>query len=353
MNRDYYLDLARRGLRFVIGADLVLHEDADPERTRRNGEGLGRVVEKTARRQKSPLAIPLMDLRLEKLDLLGPLHLSEAEADAWKLAEPDEELFRALESAPAGFPELNRAQHEAVRYIDEQTDLLPVGMVIGPFSLTTKLMADPIAAVAMAGGGVTPDEEPQVRLLTALHALAERAVLRSAKAQLQAGARALLVCEPAANIVYLSPRQMRQGADIFERFVLGPNRRLKQTLKDGSADLFFHDCGELLTEMVRAFGEDLHPKILSLGSSRKLWDDAAVVPKDVVLYGNLPTKSFYSDAAMPVEEVLRRTRELIREMRKTGHAHILGSECDVLWVDGAADTIRNKVEAMQRHEVAQ
>ena len=66
------------------------------------------------------------------------------------------------------------------------------------------------------------------------------------------------------------------------------------------------------------------------------------------LYGNLPTKSFYSDGAMPVEEVMRRTEELIANMRACGHPHIVGSECDVLFVPGAADAIRAKVEAMMQ-----
>jgi hypothetical protein len=56
--------------------------------------------------------------------------------------------------------------------------------------------------------------------------------------------------------------------------------------------------------MVEAFAHRLRPVILSLGSSRKL------VPNVTVLYGNLPTKSFYSDGAMPVE-VMRRIRELV------------------------------------------
>jgi hypothetical protein len=67
---------------------------------------------------------------------------------------------------------------------------------------------------------------------------------------------------------------------------------------------------------------------------------------DVVLFGNLPTKSFYSDGAMPIEEVVRRTNELAANMKACGHPHILGSECDVLFVPEAADTIRKKVDAM-------
>jgi hypothetical protein len=70
------------------------------------------------------------------------------------------------------------------------------------------------------------------------------------------------------------------------------------------------------------------------------------VPEEVVLFGNLPTKTFYSDAAMPIEEVKRLTTETIHRMVACGHPHILGSECDVLHVPDAAGTIRRKVEAM-------
>ena len=95
----------------------------------------------------------------------------------------------------------------------------------------------------------------------------------------------------------------------------------------------------------------LRPVILSLGSSRKLWEDARLIPHDVVLYGNLPTKSFYSDGAMPVEEVIRRTRELVINMKACGHPYILGSECDVLFVPEAQEKIRQKVNAMMSEQV--
>jgi hypothetical protein len=98
--------------------------------------------------------------------------------------------------------------------------------------------------------------------------------------------------------------------------------------------------------MVEAFANRLHPVILSLGGSRKLWEDARLVPSDVVLYGNLPTRSFYSDGAMPVDEVLRRTAELVANMKACGHPHILGSECDVLFVPEAREAILAKVDAM-------
>ena len=98
--------------------------------------------------------------------------------------------------------------------------------------------------------------------------------------------------------------------------------------------------------MVTAFAQRLSPVILSLGSSRKLWQDALLVPSHIVLYGNLPSKSFYSDGAMPVEAVQRLTQDLLANMRATGHPFMLGSECDVLFVPDSAQTIQAKVEAM-------
>jgi uroporphyrinogen-III decarboxylase len=348
VDRRFYLDLAAGGLRMPIGADLVLHEQSDPQAILLDAVRLGKVVESASARYQTPLAFPLMDLRLEKADLLEFLGVPEREADLFHFHEsPSAEAVAAVKAAAGrAFSPRIAANQGAVRYIAEKTALLPVGMLIGPFSLMTKLVADPIAHVAMSGGGVTPEEDDGVRMVLHCLELALATVLRSAEAQIAAGAKAMIVCEPAANTVYLSPRQMRGGSNIFERFVLQPNRQLRELLGRHGVDLIFHDCGELLPEMVQQFAEQLRPAVISLGSSRNLWEDASVVPKDIVLFGNLPTKTFYSDAAMPLEEVRRRTIELKDRMAACGHPHILGSECDVLHVPDAAETIRLKVDAM-------
>jgi uroporphyrinogen-III decarboxylase len=217
-------------------------------------------------------------------------------------------------------------------------------MAIGPFSLATRLMADPITAAAMISSGAEADND--VALLWQCLQAAEAAVLRSVRSQIRHGAKAIMVCEPAASIAFISPRQIKSGSKLFERLVMEPNLRLKAALDQGGCDFIFHNCGELVDPMVKAFAHRLHPVILSLGSSRKLWNDARLVPADVVLYGNLPTKSFYSDGAMPIEEVIRRTNELAAKMKACGHPHILGSECDVLFVPEAQATIWKKVNAM-------
>lgn len=337
-----------------VGADLVLHEDPDPERTRNDGLALGRVVERTARRWNTPLAIPLMDLRLEKIDLLARIGVSQKDAEPFHFTAPLEEpallALCAGEATPACPGSVARDQ--ALDFISAIPDLLPIGMAIGPFSLTTRLMADPIAAAAMAGAGADPEDSAEVRLLWQCLRVAEAAVQRAVRSQIAHGARAIMICEPAACTAFLSPRQLKAGSGIFESLVMQPNLRLKAVLDEGGCDLVFHDCGELIDPMVEAFAQRLHPVMLSLGCSRKLWEDARLVPGDVVLFGNMPTKSFYSDGAMPVEEVVRRARELLEHMKACAHPFILGSECDVLFVPEARDTIQKKLDAMMATAIA-
>jgi uroporphyrinogen-III decarboxylase len=305
------------------------------------------VILQAAERFDSPLALPLMDLELEKLHLLSLLGVETDDPATWHmdaLASP--EAVARLDANLAGpLSARMEAVCGAIRHVAEHSDRLPAGMCIGPFSLVTKLLRDPIMPVAMSGMGLTAQDDGDIALLEQALELAVKVVERYIEAQAAAGARVVIVCEPAANVVYLSPKQMEAGSDIFDRFVLAPNRRLKATMDRCGVDLFLHDCGELTEPMVRKLAT-LEPVILSLGSSRKLWEDAALVPQDVVLFGNLPSKRFYSDTEITRAQVGEMADELAARMRATGHPFILGSECDVLSVPGCEATIAGKVEAL-------
>jgi len=349
MDRSFYLDLARQGLRMPIGTDLLLYESPDPDRIVRDGPALGRVVEAAARRYDTPLAFAHMDLMREKGSLLGlldipPDRIPTYHFDGCPGAETVERV-RARLDGPL-HPAL-QAHVDSVAYLAQRTDLVPIGMSIGPFSLTTKLLADPITPIYLAGMGATADEEAEVRAVETLLDLSLAMVLRTVGAQLAAGAKAVFIAEPAANSVFLSPKQLAAGADIFERYVTAPNRRIAALLAAHGADLIFHCCGELTDEMVGAFGS-LDPAILSLGSSRKLWEDARLVSPRTVLYGNLPSKHFYSDEVVSLDDVRRMACDLLAKMRAAGHPFILGSECDILHVPGHAETIQSKVDAFVR-----
>jgi uroporphyrinogen-III decarboxylase len=163
-------------------------------------------------------------------------------------------------------------------------------------------------------------------------------------AQIAAGAKAIILCEPAANKVFFSPNQLAESYEIFDRYVMKFNLALRDQLDARGVELIFHNCGELLDGMVSRFAQ-LDPVMISLGSSRSLWEDAALLPKTTVLYGNLPTKQFYSDRLISVEKVRELSDDLTSRMRQRGHPFILGSECDVLSVSGSEETIQKKVAA--------
>ena len=331
-----------------IGADLVLHQHAGAESILGDGARLGAVVAEAAAWFRTPLAFPLMDLRLEKAELLRFFGVPAAEVEKFHFAAAPTraqccEYARYVRDVEPG-PRV-AANLGALRFVAQQPGLVPIGMCIGPFSLTTKLMADPITPVCLAGAGIGAEEDEGVALLEACLELSLTCVLAQVERALAAGARAVFVAEPAANQVYFSPLQLAGGSDIFERCVLAPNRRIADLLASRGADLLFHCCGEINDAMLEAFGS-LRPSLLSLGSSRRLWEDAARTPKDTVLYGNLPSKLFYSDETMPLARVAEQSAELAARMAACGHPFILGTECDTLHVPEAAATIRAKVDRL-------
>lgn len=344
MDRQYYLDQAAKGLRMPIAVDLILKEFPDHKERLLSGKGLGEVYIETAKRFNTPLAFPLMDLTIEKFDMMTLLGIEERKRNEHIFqdgpAEEDKEkLLAALDAEPT--PRM-KAACDGIRYVAENSDLIPVGMGIGPFSFLVKIIDDPITTVFMALDD--PEEEEADWVNNALE-MCTQIILRYYKMQIDAGAKAICVCEPAANLVYLSPKQLNEDPDIFNRMVIQYNQRIRQLLREHDVDLIFHDCGELTPNMVKAFNE-LDPAMLSLGSSRTLWEDAALVKKDTVLYGNLPSKKFFNDKDMTDEDVAKAATELLVKMREAGHPYILGSECDVLSVTGSVEIIHRKLKAM-------
>ena len=336
MDPQFFLDLAARGARMPIGTDLILSEKSDPEQIKHDGRRLGQVMEEAAHRWKTPVALPLMDLTVEKEWLGHGLGVSAQEIPSWHF---DNGVPAEIPDAPLT-PRL-KANSEAIRYIATETDLFPCGMSIGPFSLMTKLIADPISPVFSAG---MDDMDEDVERMEKVLELATQVILRTIEAQLDAGAQAILLCEPAANTVYFSPIQLAESTATFDRYVIASNQRIRELLRSRGAGLIFHDCGELNDDLVRKF-VTLEPVMISLGSSRQIWKDAKLLPASIVLYGNLPTKKFYSDSVISLPQVEEMGREILAKMKETGHPFILGSECDVLNVPGSEQTIRGKVDA--------
>ncbi|MBS1181445.1 MAG: hypothetical protein H6Q99_1325 [Proteobacteria bacterium] len=346
MNRSFYIDLANHGLKMPMGTDIVLNEHSDPEAIRIDGQRLGEVMIEAARRYRTPLALPQMNLALEKEALLVLMGLDGGSGEFHFSTPPTNDQLARFEAGLKGrLTPGCEANIEAIAHVAQTTDLVPLGMCIGPFSLMTKLLADPIMPVTLAGMGNSAADNAEVALMEAALELSTRLVLEIIGRQIKAGAKMIVIAEPAANKVFFSPKLIRRGSDIFERFAMAPNRKIVELLRENGVELFFHCCGELIDEMVVAFAS-LDPAVLSLGSSRILWQDAALVPRTTVLYGNLPSKKFYSPTLFTCSQVSDTSRELITRMREIGHPFILGTECDVLHVPGCECTIKTKLEAI-------
>jgi len=347
MNREFYLNLAKSGAAFPIGTDLVVHEKNDPKKVMLDGILLGKAVEEASRRFNAPLAFPLMEEGLEKALLLDILGVPQDNVDTFHFeTTPTDEMIEKVrnELPKSSLPRID-ATCGAVRYITEKTELVPVGMCIGTFSLMTKLMSDPITAVYLLGMGVKAEEEEAVGTVKKCLDLASIVIKEYITKQIKAGAKAIIMCEPAANKIYISPTQIEEGSDVFDRCVMDYAFEIKKLLDQHGVDLILHDCGELTDHMIEKFVK-LDPAMLSLGSSRKLWEDARIVPKTTVLYGNLPSKHFYSDEKITKGQVIEKSLELVRKMKEVNHPFILGSECDVLSVPESIGTINDKVGAL-------
>ena len=329
--------LASAGHRAPIGTHLVLHEKPDAGEIVKNGAALGGVIVETAKRFNTPLAVPLMDLTIEKEALLLTMGVEPDSIASFQFSQ-----VMDLPSKVAPTPRMETAC-SAIRTAAAHPDLLPMGMGIGPFSLMTKLLSDPITPVFLAGSGMSPEDEPDIEIVLRCIEAGTKLVMDYLAMQVDAGAQAVIVCEPAANLVYFSPNQLAENFEIFDRLVTEPMKKVRAMLAEKGAELVFHDCGELTTEMISRFAE-LDPAMVSLGGSRVLWEDAPLFSKDTVMYGNLPSKRFYSPQ-LTVEEVRETSRAILGKMAETGHPFILGSECDVLSVPGSEAEILAKVEA--------
>jgi uroporphyrinogen-III decarboxylase len=340
--------MAKAGARMVLATDMVLKEKANHQELLNDGDELGKIILESANRYDLPLALPFMDLTLEKEWLLTLLGIEKSQIEKYHFDEdPDESIVQKVKK---GLTKISTKRIEAtcnaLTYVARNSNKLPVGMCIGPFSLMTKLISEPISPVFLAAMGETAEYDTSIKKVEIILQLAEIIITKYIQKQAAAGAKAICVCEPAANKIYISPDVMtEEEGDIFDRYVISINQRIKDEMARNDVDLIFHDCGDITPLMIKKIST-LHPVILSLGSPVKLWEAATIVPKDIVLFGNLPTKQFFMDETISAEKVKEMSKELLDKMTAMDHPFILGSECDVLSVPGYEETIKNKINVM-------
>ena len=348
MNLEFYLELAKQDLRMAFAADVIIKSKPGWSEILLDGEKLGEAIIEAAGKYSSPLGLPYMDLKVEKEYLLTMLDIHPAEINKYHFDDGlSESLYEQVEEKKdhSVTPRV-KATCDAITYLKDHSDFVPVGMSIGPFSLMTKLVNDPITGVFMASMGIGSQEDTHVKDIELALEISTRIIRQYIQLQIDAGAKAVVICEPAANIAYISPDTLDDsGKDVFDRYVLKYNHDINYLMEQQGVDLIMHDCGELTNEMLTKLCS-LNPKILSLGSAVNLREASEVVPDDIVLFGNLPTKQFFMDDVISVDQVKQLTVDLDQKMKSTHQPFILGSECDVLHVAGHEETIIQKLDAM-------
>jgi uroporphyrinogen-III decarboxylase len=343
MDRSFYLEMAKAGTMMVLATDMLLKEKSNHKVLLTSGVELGKIILESANRYDMPLALPLMDLSLEKQWLLTLLDIEESKIEEFHFnTDLDESIIQEVKDKLETITTTRvEATCEALTYVSTNSNKLSVGMCIGPFSLMTKLIAEPITPVFLAAIGETASENASIKNVEIVLQLTELIITKYVQKQIVAGAKAICVCEPSANIIYISPEVMSDATnDIFDRYVISINQRIKDEMTKNNVDLMVHDCGVLTPLMLKKISI-LDPVLISLGSPVKLWEATLIVPNDIVPFGNLPTKHFFMDETITPETVEEMSNELITRMSATGHPFILGSECDVLSVDGYENTILN------------
>ena len=93
MDRSYYLQMAKNGARMVLATDLVLKEKNNHEELLNDGDELGKIILESSNRYNLDLALPFMDLSLEKEWLLTLLDIEKSKIEKFHF---DENLNEAI-----------------------------------------------------------------------------------------------------------------------------------------------------------------------------------------------------------------------------------------------------------------
>src|SRR5208283_4636087 len=140
VDKSFYIDLAREGRRLPIITHMVLHEKEDPDSILLDGERLAAVMLEAAERFDNPMALPVMDLTLEKDILLQTMGVPADATAAFHfdgVPEPQQCAKVTTTVDVTTHPRI-RANCAALSILRDGGKVLPVGMSIGPFSLLTK-----------------------------------------------------------------------------------------------------------------------------------------------------------------------------------------------------------------------
>lgn len=251
--------------------------------------------------------LPFMDLTVEA-DALG-LEIRYPENDNPAVMNHPVKDYHAFEEIKKNWNGIGKRMQVFIDVIEKMAKELPasvmkLGYVIGPLTLVGELMGVQNACIATV---TKPD------FIKELLDFSNEVISAYSNALFDAGADALVVLEPTAML--LSPKS-------YDEYSLKPFKELLN--KVGNRPLILHICGNtkhLLNGMCKTGAVGL-----SLDYPMNFLELSKEVPEDIYLIGNIDPAGVLLNGT--VEEVEKRTRELIKKMKSSDN-FILSTGCDI------------------------
>jgi len=259
------------------------------------------------RRFKTPFVMSAMDLSVEAEEFGATILMSDWEVPTvtGRLVT-DAAGIRDLAVPDPGSRRTRVYLGTVERLASSLPDAVPLGGMIGPFSLAGRLFGVSEALAETAG-------EPEM-----MHALLEKTtsyLTSYAEAFKKAGARGVLMAEPTAGL--MSPASVREFSSPYIR-------RIIEVVEGGGFQIILHNCGARIGHLEAKL--DAGARILHFGKPMDILSALERVPEDIVLCGNLdPSEVFVGSSP---DEVHARVKALCSATASRRN-FVISSGCDI------------------------
>ena len=280
---------------------------AKPREVFQNGALQFQCIEALAAETPSDILVTFMDLSVEAEAFGAPVCYSDHENPtiSGKIVSSAEEI------AALPVPEIGAGRTgEVLRCAElcsQRLDRPVLGGMIGPFSLAGRL-ADMTEMMILAAA------EPETAM--ALLEKSSEFLGKYALALRDVGVNGIFIAEPAAGL--LSPEMCAQFSAVYLQ-------RIVAAVQDDEFMVVLHNCGNAagaqIPELLSVGAAALH-----LGNATDLVKAGALIPRDVLLMGNVDPVGVLKEGSP--EMVYTRTSELLREMADYPN-YVLSTGCDV------------------------
>ena len=240
----------------------------------RDGELQAKCMEAIAKRYDMAASLSLMDLSVEAEAFGSPVKYSENEVPtvtAAIIAEPEDAEKLLVPPVGAGRTgEYLKAVELAAKAVQDR----PVfAGAIGPFSLAGRLLDMTEIMVQCY------DDPDMVKLVLDK---ATEFIIAYMKAFKEKSANGVVMAEPAAGL--LSPSLIAEFSNPYVR-------KIREAVEDENFLFIYHNCGNTIPLMKEIVSIGM--RVLHLGNSIKLEDALGIVPRDMLVMGNIsPANEF-------------------------------------------------------------